>query len=84
MTHAAVANAAGALVEDYIDLLSKQTGVPVEVILIGAHAHIVAMLVERIGGELVAASCERAASRVRDLPSRGACELTYAVPAGSA
>lgn len=79
-----MAHIAADLTADFVAKLHCDTGIPVELILIGAHAAIVTAMVERLGGPMVAASCERAAERVRALPSRQAAELAYAVPAGTA
>jgi hypothetical protein len=64
------AEAAGALVEMSLRRLHETEGIPMHVILAGAHAAVVSMLVEEVGGPMTAASCGRAAERVRTLPSR--------------
>lgn len=79
-----LADIAADLTVDFIAKLHRDTGVPVELILIGAHAAIVTAMVEHLGGPMVAASCERAAKRVRSMPSRAASALAYAAPAGTA
>lgn len=79
-----LADIAADLTADFVAKLHRDTGMPVELILAGAHAHIITAMVERFGGPMVAASCERAAERVRAMPSRDACALAYAAPAGTA
>jgi hypothetical protein len=78
------AEIAGQLVEMTLRLLHASEGIPMHVILAGAHASVVTMLVEELGGPMAAGSCERAAERVRTLPSREAVRLAVTPPAGQA
>jgi hypothetical protein len=64
--------------------MMARENMPAYVFLAGAHAAIITMLVEEIGGPMTADSCTRAAKRVRDLPSRRAVLLAAAPPAGTA
>lgn len=83
-TKAEQAERAGAMVETAIRLLHEHEGIPMHIILAGAHASVVTMLVETLGGPMAAGSCERAAERVRNLPSREAMRLAVTPPAGRA
>jgi len=78
------AEAAGYIVEVALRVFHATEGIPMHVILAGAHAAVVTMMVEELGGPMAAASCERAAERVRTLPSREALRLAVTPPAGQA
>lgn len=83
-TKADQAEKAGGLVEMALRLLHETEGIPMHVILAGAHAAVVTMMVNELGGPMTAGSCERAAERVRTLPSREAMLLAVTPPAGRA
>jgi hypothetical protein len=64
--------------------LHQEHGLPWELIAVGAHAQAVAAMAEIVGGPATAQCCERAAERVRNLPSAAAMALAVAVPVGRA
>jgi hypothetical protein len=78
------AEVAADLVQEALNLLHEQHGIPMHVILAGAHAAVVTMLVAEVGGKMTAGSCERAAERVRDLPSYREAPLIFTPSQGSA
>jgi hypothetical protein len=79
-----MADAAADLVEETLLELMERAHMPPHVFLAGAHAAIVTLIVDEVGGPMAAESCTRAAERVRDLPSRHAVLLAAVPPAGSA
>lgn len=78
------AEQAATLIAEALLRIADESGLPIEAILAGAHAQIVTMMVTTMGGPVTAASCERAAARVRTLPSLKALSLAVAVPEGHA
>lgn len=64
--------------------LHSETGLPLECVLAGAHAEVIAMMTTALGGPMTAHCCELAAERVRDLPSLDAVSLAFAEAAGRA
>lgn len=64
--------------------LHTKDGLPLDCLLIGAHAQIVTMMTTAMGGPMTAQCCERAADRVRSVPSQAAVSLALAQPAGQA
>ena len=79
-----IANQIADAVERYLVDLQAATGVPTAVLLAGAHAGLVVTMAAELGGPMTAQACERAAARVRHLPSLAACSLAFAAPAGRA
>lgn len=78
------AELAGETVQEALELLQRTYGIPIHVLIAGAHAAVVTMMVVELGGAMAAGSCERAAERVRDLPSEKDAPLMFAQTAGSA
>lgn len=79
-----MANAAAQAVRGTLVFLER-AGWPADAILAGAHAEIVALMAACLGGKEAAASCERAAERVRDLPPAPMPDpLATAAPMGRA
>lgn len=79
-----MADAAGDLVTETLIEVMDRAGMPPHVFLAGAHAAIVTMLLDTVGGPMTADACQRAADRVRNLPSRHAYLLAAMPSAGSA
>lgn len=64
--------------------LHRETGWPMDCILAGAHAQLIAVMAMNLGGPMTALCCERAAERVRNLPSLDTVSLAFSEPAGRA
>lgn len=79
-----MANNAAEMVAVMLTQLQRETGIPFECILAGAHAQIVTMMTTTIGGPMAAHCCEAAASRVRNMPSLSAARLALCRTEGSA
>lgn len=80
MTKADMAHAVAVLLNPALMRLHRETGIPVECILAGAHAKIVAMIAGTFGADVAADACDRAAARLRDMQSPEAAALAAAVP----
>ena len=83
-TRAEIADMAGQLVGEAIVEIHRKTGIPAELILAGAHAQIVSMLAHSLGGPVAALCAEKAAERVRNMPSARALALARMPSAGAA
>lgn len=64
------AAAAGEMLEVFLNDLCRITGVERYVVLAGAHANLVAMMVDAVGGPMTADALDRASERIRNEPSR--------------
>lgn len=80
----AQADLAADLTEQFLAHLHAAYGIPPAALLAGAHAAIVTTMARVVGGPATAASCERAANRLRNVPSCAATALAMATPAGTA
>lgn len=80
----AMADDAADFIRRAMQHLHREYGLPWELIAIGAHAQAVSAMAQIVGGPMTAACCERAAERVRNLPSAAAQALAFAAPAGTA
>lgn len=79
-----MAEQAAELIGAAILRIHRETGMPMECVLAGAHAEVVALMTSLVGGPMTAHCCEMAAAKVRCLPSANAMRLASAAPAGSA
>jgi len=64
--------------------LIEHHGFATSAVLAGAHGEIVTMMAVELGGKVAAEAFERAAERVRDMPSRADWALAVAPTAGRA
>lgn len=72
------------LVAEYLVALREGTDLDPAAILAGAHAAVVTLMVQSYGGQEAAECFQRAAERVRHIPSLAAVQLAVAEPAGRA
>lgn len=81
-----MADQAARMIGAMLRRLHRETGFPMDCILAGAHAEVVAMMAASFGGSMTALCCEQAAERVRGLPPLGDTgdTLAFAEPAGRA
>lgn len=69
------AAAAGEMLEVFLNDLCRLTGFERYVVLAGAHAVLVDMMTEAVGGPMTAAAVDRASDRIRNVPSKRAVAL---------
>ena len=70
----------GEMVEVFLNDLCSLTGFERYVVLAGAHAVLVDMMAETVGGPLTAAALDRASERIRNQPSKRAISLATTPP----
>lgn len=81
--------------DDHIELIAATTramvahlarlhGIPPGLVLAGVHAEVISIIATAYGGDVAAGCAERAADRVRNLPSYEQCELAAMQPMGRA
>lgn len=80
----AIAMEAGETLARTLARLHRENGWPLDAILAGALAELVAMLGETHGGEVASETLTQAAQRVRGMPADAAAALMLAQPAGRA
>lgn len=80
----AIVDAVSAHIAQVMVDLHQRHGLPWELIAVGAHAQAVVAMTTIMGGPMTAQCCERAANRVRDLPSAAANALAFMPPEGRA
>lgn len=68
----------------YLSAMYGPGGMPVEVVLSGAHAEVVALMVLRMGGAMTADVLRRAATQIESAPSLSEVALAMAEPEGQA
>lgn len=64
--------------------LHFEQGLPWDSVIAGAHSEVISAMTATFGGAATADSCERAAERVRSMPSLSECALAVVTPAGHA
>ena len=84
ITENEMAEQAATLIGPMLIALQRKTGLSMAAIMVGTHAEIVAMMATTLGGPITAECCDRAARRVRNMPSMEDAGLTFAAPAGHA
>ena len=82
-TKEAVAEKAAACIRECMALM-RESGMPWDSIIAGAHAEVISAMTLAFGGQMAAHCCTSAAERVCTLPSAADHALTSARPAGSA
>jgi len=82
-TKEAVAEKAAACIRECMALM-RESGMPWDSIIAGAHAEVISAMTLAFGGRMAAHCCTSAAERVCTLPSAADHALTSARPAGSA
>ncbi len=80
----AAADEVATYIRQVMDDLHQRHGLPWDCIAAVVHAEAVSAMTAIYGGPMAAQCCERAAERVRNLPSAAAHALAFAAPAGSA
>ncbi len=79
----AAADQAAACIRECMALM-RESGMPWDSIIAGAHAEVVSAMTLTFGGQMAAHCCTSAAERVCTLPSAADHALASARPAGSA
>lgn len=74
------AAASGEMVEVFLNDLCALTGFERYVVLAGAHAVLVDMMAETVGGPMTAAALDRASEKIRNAPSKRAVSLATTLP----
>lgn len=69
----------GAIIEAH-----RQTGLPIDAILAGAHVASLELMLRTLGQDVTAECCDRAAAQVRNIPAERLTPLALAVPFGRA
>ena len=78
------ANQVAEYIRHVLVVLREQHGLPWDCIAAGVHAEAVNAMTQIVGGPMAALCCERAADRVRNMPSAKVQSLAFAVPMGRA
>lgn len=71
-------------VGSFIKAMCEPDGLPVNVVLAGAHAEVVALMVLSLGGTQTAEVLRRSATQIESNPSLSDLSLAMAEPAGQA
>lgn len=82
-TKAAAAEQAASCIRECMALM-RESGMPWDCIIAGAHAEVISAMTLTFGGQMAAHCCTSAAERVCTLPSAADHALASARPAGSA